>query len=835
MIIQSVTAHHFGPLAAETIELAEGLTVIYGPNESAKSTWHAAIYAALCGRKRGKGRPTEEEQHFIDLHRPWDGPGFAGGDQRGNVAGGDQRGNFAGGDQRGNWLVSARVLLDDGRHIELRQELDDRVACDAVDLDVGRDCSAEIINDGTPDAARWLGLDRHSFLGTACIAQAQVLDVLQRAGGLQGHLQRAASTAGAADQTATSAIECIDKFRAERVGGERAFTKPLPRAVSAAQHARANLDRARADHAEHDQRLAEVNRLRAAADSADREVRLQEAAVAMLAARQARARADQAMELDARVSAAGATSIASEDVAAEVAAALATWRSRPVAPAVQGRPVDAADLSDDQLRELARDLQEDVAPRDPEIEDRLASARVRVSTAVRRRARGRAVTAIGVVPALAGAALLAFGEELAVVALGSHLLAAAALFAAGLVLMLAGWWTARRAGDVAGARTSVAEAELDAAAHGRSATRVQARREAAVARCESAGLPADPVALRELADRRADADAFARRDEQWGQEALRAAADHVLRCARGVRIDAQTAEGAVDGLVRWQQERAAHLALLEQARDESARLKALLGGGTLADLVHRADTANERADRLLADVTTVDAELGPLIDSAELLDDDRLRDLRTRAREASEAARVAEVALAECAARAVPVGEAEEDLARVEAELALLRELDTTLDLTRQFLLMARERAHRTIAPVLASAVRRWLPAATGGRYTEVTVDPEKLRVQVRGPAGRWRDAGLLSFGTAEQVYLMLRIALAEHLVRAGTVCPLLLDDVTVHADRERVIQILELLLRASADRQIVLFTQQDQVRAWARERLADRDALRELATVTTV
>ena len=45
----SVTAVAFGALADRTLRLREGLNVIVGPNDSGKSTWHAAMYAALCG------------------------------------------------------------------------------------------------------------------------------------------------------------------------------------------------------------------------------------------------------------------------------------------------------------------------------------------------------------------------------------------------------------------------------------------------------------------------------------------------------------------------------------------------------------------------------------------------------------------------------------------------------------------------------------------------------------------------------------------------------------------------------------------------------------------
>jgi len=806
MLIQKVTALAFGPLAEETLELADGLTVVYGANESAKSSWHAAIYAALCGRKRGRGRPNEDEQRFIDLHKPWD---------------------------RSDWVVSAQVLLDDGRRVELRQDLDGRVDCDAVDLDLGRDCSAEIMTDGTPDAARWLGLDRYSFLATACVAQAQVLDVLRRADGLQGHLQRAASSAGAADQTAASAIDRIDKFRVERVGGERAPTKPLVKAVDAARRSREALERARADHAEYERRLVEVDGLRARADRADGEVRRYEAAGAAGTAQTLRTRADEAVALTERVSRVEVPAPAGDDaVAAEVAAALATWRIRPLSPVSDGRPVDVADLTDEQLRDLARDLEAAEPSKDPAVGARLVDARTRLTAVGRTRARGRWLAVVGLVPVLAAVALLVLGVPLpeGVRLPGGALLTGGVLLAAGALLMVAGLWTVRRAGGLAAVRARVVSAEVDEAAYERSVDATRARRQAAMARCELAGLIADPGALRELAHRRSESEAFARRDEHWRLETLRAAADQVLGCARAVGLIARTADEAVDGLVAWQRERAAVATRIEQARDESARLKALLADLTVADLVEQAAAADQRAHRLLADVGNAG------VDSALVLDDDELNALRDKARAAAEAARVAEVSLVEFAARAIPVGEAEEDLARADADLAWLRELDSTLDLTRRFLSIAKERAHRTIAPVLAGTVRRMLPEATGGRYTEVTVDSERLQVKVRGPAGRWRDAGLLSYGTGEQVYLMLRIALAQHLVRAGTVCPLLLDDVTVHADSDRTTRILELLLRASADRQIILFTQQEQTRDWARTRLdGSRHALRELAPVAMV
>ena len=82
--------------------------------------------------------------------------------------------------------------------MELTHDLDGKVYCQALDAGLGRDYSSDIIRDGTPDGARWLGMYRKSFLGTACVRQADIQAVTTQADALQVELQRAAATAGAA-------------------------------------------------------------------------------------------------------------------------------------------------------------------------------------------------------------------------------------------------------------------------------------------------------------------------------------------------------------------------------------------------------------------------------------------------------------------------------------------------------------------------------------------------------------------------------------------------------------------------------------------------------------
>jgi recombinational DNA repair ATPase RecF len=196
-------------------------------------------------------------------------------------------------------------------------------------------------------------------------------------------------------------------------------------------------------------------------------------------------------------------------------------------------------------------------------------------------------------------------------------------------------------------------------------------------------------------------------------------------------------------------------------------------------------------------------------------------------------AQAEEQAVRDDASRLVAVADAEEARDAARAEAVRLRELDAVLTHTRRHLVQAQDDLYQAIAPDLVAAVRRDLAAVTLGRYTDVAVHPGSLAVQVRSGNGPLRDANQLSVGAAEQVYLLLRVALAAWRVKEGETCPLLLDDVTVHADEQRKEQMLSVLLTVAEHRQVVLFTQEEQVRQWARAHLdGTRHVLRELQTV---
>jgi uncharacterized protein YhaN len=163
----------------------------------------------------------------------------------------------------------------------------------------------------------------------------------------------------------------------------------------------------------------------------------------------------------------------------------------------------------------------------------------------------------------------------------------------------------------------------------------------------------------------------------------------------------------------------------------------------------------------------------------------------------------------------------EEAVERSSREVVRLETLADIVAKTTSYLKGAEETVNSTIAPRLKASIEARLPAITLDRYQEVAVDPQDLAVKVRAGGGELHPATSLSHGTAEQVYLLLRVALAENLVVSGESAPLILDDVTIQSDGARTTAILELLHEISGTRQIILFSQEEEVAQWGEVHLA--------------
>jgi DNA repair protein SbcC/Rad50 len=820
MWIERVIARAFGPLRDETMELGQGMTVISGPNEAGKTSWHAALRLALTGVRRGPGR-TKEAAAVIEHHRPWDSPD--------------------------RWEVEARLHLGDGRTVDISQDLAGRVACRARDVVLGDDLSSEIINDGTPDATRWLGLDRESYTAVAAVNQAQIMAVAESASALQDQMQRAAATRGT-DATAAEAIERLKAFRKEAVGAVRVgATGPLwaaMREVEAADAAMAEAHRLHADYLDREARLED-----AATDhlAAERALAVAEAAHALRDATNLAERAERAARLTAAYPDQPAPLAARDERADEVAAALDSWRRR--AAPVQLVGPTAAELRD-HLATLPAVAAGDRRP------DRLVTGALRTldlaEEALRlHEERSPAVTLPGTsstgaatrrLPmvaasgvAVAGLLLLLIGQLLpgGALILGAALLAgwavrrAASPAANGTVIVAA--WEARAAGlrQAVGLASDAVRAALrqrGAPADGELRTAVADYEAGCAEREDLARAAAAADGLRQAIEAREGAEEVAARAQAAAvalEASLREAARRIGRAGNGAPDE------LVASLVAWQADRAEAMRASEVAIREWQELTGLLDGRPLAELQGEADRAATAAARL----ATLAGEDAPLV-----LGRDPLATVAAARAQASRAKEVVDALTGELRLLATTLSDVAETEERADAariELSRVKDLSAVIDETLALLQAAERRVHRDLAPILTASVQRHLPEITGGAYLEVGMNPRDLSVDVKeARTGQWRDARLLSEGTREQIYLLLRVAMAEHLVTPGEMAPLLLDEVTAQADTERKRRILDVLHELSANRQVILFSHDDEVLAWAADSLAEpRDRLVRLGT----
>ncbi len=119
----------------------------------------------------------------------------------------------------------------------------------------------------------------------------------------------------------------------------------------------------------------------------------------------------------------------------------------------------------------------------------------------------------------------------------------------------------------------------------------------------------------------------------------------------------------------------------------------------------------------------------------------------------------------------------------------------------------ARERFERERQPEVVRTAGRVFSAMTNGRYTSLSVPLDNSGISVVRADGEVCSTGELSRGTAEQLYLALRIGLIGSLGATGASLPVLMDDVVVNFDPERRAGAVTAVAELAAIRQVLFFT----------------------------
>ena len=141
-----------------------------------------------------------------------------------------------------------------------------------------------------------------------------------------------------------------------------------------------------------------------------------------------------------------------------------------------------------------------------------------------------------------------------------------------------------------------------------------------------------------------------------------------------------------------------------------------------------------------------------------------------------------------------------------ERQTSLQREYDA-ITLAMEVLALSNASLQTRFSPALGEHAASIFTNLTGGRYNKVLLDRSMVPSAQEPGQLTPHEAEQLSQGTADQLYLAVRLAICEMVLPPERAVPIILDDALVNFDDERMAAALDYLLELSAGRQILLFT----------------------------
>ncbi|GAC1416011.1 MAG: hypothetical protein NVSMB5_05860 [Candidatus Velthaea sp.] len=766
----------FARLTDREFNFTPGLNVVYGPNESGKSTLANAIVATLYGAERRK-----------DAWRPWNGAPFA---------------------------TTLVYELASGEAIEVQREFER----DAKGLRVydrsGNDVAAKFgAGKKLVPGDAHLGIPLDVFINAACVKQQSIaIDEGRDAEPIAMHLARALS-GGPKEDAALGAMRRLDEALRTYVGTERARKNAPLRTLREEAAAleiqiaqtRAELDalddlRARIEH-------AALERRRLAADALEIDRRARSLRAGTIAKRLAALR-----EFREELAEMQASRAAFDDVAGfpaeregDLNDAYYAWDfAERTARAAEADEHDAR-LTETEQRELAA-RRADAGTIDDATHAALTgaaaaadAARVRASAAAadaaaaRRAGTGGAGFLGGILAGGAAAMCVAIGFAIA----HSWMWAIAAL-AVGIALLS----VAFTQGRIRGERRRSAERKQHQADEALAAERTAASTVAAV--LDPLGLPSVEELTR-------------RRERLHELEARAAAARRSVERANAARANAASAGAHFDRIAALMVPEVTddREGVRAAVRARSARARERVGLDAHVNALELRKTTILGSD----DEYVLEGELDHLVrDGVEPFAEDGGSSLRLIEAERDEIANQLRAAgetlshlqgeLARAESHVADLAGMDERAVRIETEVARLEAFERAVTLAKTTIDTRTQEAHRGFARRLEDYAAQTLAAITAGRYAEIFVDPATLTIRVRVPETQAIvDLEQLSAGTRDQAYLVVRFAMARMFAEGIEVPPLLLDDPFAYWDGTRIERCLPIIVRGAHDNQAILFT----------------------------
>ncbi|MDO5401623.1 MAG: AAA family ATPase [Eubacteriales bacterium] len=145
-----------------------------------------------------------------------------------------------------------------------------------------------------------------------------------------------------------------------------------------------------------------------------------------------------------------------------------------------------------------------------------------------------------------------------------------------------------------------------------------------------------------------------------------------------------------------------------------------------------------------------------------------------------------------------------QELERKNRRIARLEDTYAALTLAQETLEEARTELQRRFAPRITKKAQAMLETMTAGRYQSLTMGADFTLQAGAAQEDVLHDALWRSDGTLDQLYLALRLAVAQELTPQA---PVVLDDAMVRFDDDRLAAALTLLADLAQEKQVLCFT----------------------------
>ena len=272
--------------------------------------------------------------------------------------------------------------------------------------------------------------------------------------------------------------------------------------------------------------------------------------------------------------------------------------------------------------------------------------------------------------------------------------------------------------------------------------------------------------------------------------------------------------------------REAELAELSRQMDENASASAAITGGStpaqFEELCRQQLASYSRLQEQKRACQQAEQVLGALSQAGEQVAPPQFADTLTYTAQQTEE-RIAgnnwewqqlQQKLGQCQGQMETLGQKEgleQEKARLEARLAALEQHYNALTRAQEMLLQANQELQRRFAPRISQRAQALFARLTAGRYQRLTLGQDMSLEAATQSETTMRNTLWRSDGTVDQLYLALRLAVAEELTPEA---PLVLDDALVRFDDVRLKAALDILEETAVSKQVILFTCQGREQA---------------------